>query len=322
MRSVLSIALLIFLSFCFGNILASNHRTISSCRSLNVILDWHINPDHAPLVIAIKKGFFTEQNLCVHLLVPKTTHDNVRLLLNRKADIALSYQIQSQIQISNGYPFTIIGTLIPTPLNIILTLKRDNIKTIADLKGKTIGYSDSNETQRDILKAILKHNKMKSSSIKLKDIEFNMKDALINREVDAVINAYRNYQPFQLKLAGYKTNNFKVEDNGIPNYSQIIFIIKNNTLNKKTIEKFLEAIKIASIYIDQHPKKTWGIFSHYQENLNNKLNYLAWKATIPLFSKEPKTLHKKKYIIMNNFLLAHHFIKNKIKPESYLFDSI
>ena len=37
---------------------------------LTLILDWFVNPDHAPLIVAQEKGFFTNVGLKVNLIAP------------------------------------------------------------------------------------------------------------------------------------------------------------------------------------------------------------------------------------------------------------
>ena len=45
------------------------------------------------------------------------------------------------LQVKEGLPLVRFGTLIATPLNCLIVLKDGPVKTLADLKGKKIGYS-------------------------------------------------------------------------------------------------------------------------------------------------------------------------------------
>ncbi len=42
-------------------------HSVMAADKLTVILDWFVNPDHAPLVIAAEKGYFAARNLDVEL---------------------------------------------------------------------------------------------------------------------------------------------------------------------------------------------------------------------------------------------------------------
>ena len=39
-------------------------------EKLTILLDWFLNPDHAPLVIALQKGYFSAAGLEVELIEP------------------------------------------------------------------------------------------------------------------------------------------------------------------------------------------------------------------------------------------------------------
>ncbi len=108
---------------------------------MTVILDWFVNPDHGPIVIAQEKGFFAEQGLDVEIVAPADPADPPKMVAAGQADIAVSYQPQLHLQIHEGLPLVRVGTLIATPLNCLLVLEDGPVKQIADLKGKKIGFS-------------------------------------------------------------------------------------------------------------------------------------------------------------------------------------
>ena len=56
-------------------------------------------------------------------------------------DLAISYQPQLHVQVDQGLPLRRIATLVSTPLNCLVVLADGPIKSIADLKGRKIGFS-------------------------------------------------------------------------------------------------------------------------------------------------------------------------------------
>ena len=38
---------------------------------MTVLLDWFINPDHGPIIVAQEKGYFSEQDLEVEIIAPR-----------------------------------------------------------------------------------------------------------------------------------------------------------------------------------------------------------------------------------------------------------
>jgi len=109
--------------------------TAQAADKLTVLLDWFVNPDHGPLVIAQEKGFFADVGLEVELIAPADPNDPPKLVAAGKADLAVSYQPQLHLQVAAGLPLSRIGTLIATPLNCLVTLADGPVETIADLRG-------------------------------------------------------------------------------------------------------------------------------------------------------------------------------------------
>ena len=89
---------------------------------MTVILDWFVNPDHGPIVIAEEKGFFAEQGLEVEIVAPADPADPPKMVAAGRAELGVSYQPQLHLQIHEGLPLVRVGTLIATPLNCLLVL--------------------------------------------------------------------------------------------------------------------------------------------------------------------------------------------------------
>ena len=192
-----------------------NAPNTAAGEKLTVLLDWFINPDHGPLFVALEQGLFEKRGLDVEFKVPSNPNDPPKLVAAKKADIAVSYQPQHHLQVDQGLPLVRIGTLVATPLNCLVVLAESDIKTIADLKGKTIGYSVSGfETL--LLKMMLAKHNLKMGDIKLVNVNFSLSPSLMAGQTDAVIGAFRNFELNQMDLEGKPGRAFFVEEHGVP----------------------------------------------------------------------------------------------------------
>ena len=52
----------------------------AAADKLTVILDWFVNPDHGPLIVAREQGFFAAQDLEVELVAPADPNDPPKLV--------------------------------------------------------------------------------------------------------------------------------------------------------------------------------------------------------------------------------------------------
>ena len=93
MKTILKIILSLFTLSLASNVNASSEK-------LTIGLDWFINPDHAPLIIAKKRNFFKDLNLDVEMIEPADPNDPPKLVAAGKLDIAISYQPQLHIPVS------------------------------------------------------------------------------------------------------------------------------------------------------------------------------------------------------------------------------
>ena len=161
-------------------------------QKLSLMLDWFVNPDHAALIVAQQKGFFAEHNLEVDIIEPADPSLPPKLVAAGKTDLAVDYQPKLHIQVDEKLPLVRIATLADSPLNSLVTLENSGIKTLADLKGKKIGYSVSG-FETALLDAMLKSANLSNQDVQLINVNWSLSPSLISKQVDAVIGSFRNF---------------------------------------------------------------------------------------------------------------------------------
>jgi putative hydroxymethylpyrimidine transport system substrate-binding protein len=60
----------------------------TASEKLTLILDWFINPDHAPIFIAQERGYFQERGLELEIIAPSNPNDPAKLVAAGKASHA------------------------------------------------------------------------------------------------------------------------------------------------------------------------------------------------------------------------------------------
>ena len=280
-----TIIIIFFILFCSPS---------KASDEIKVMLDWFINPDHAPLYIAYENGYFENENIKVEFIVPADPNDPPKLAAAKKIDIAISYQPQLHMQVDQGLPLIRVGTLIATPLNCLLVLEDGNIKNISDLKGKKIGYSVGG-FEDTLLKTILNSQNLHLKDVELINVNFSLSPALISKKVDGVIGAFRNFELNQLEILDKKGRAFFVEEHGVPPYDELIFVTHKDNIKNKNLIKFLRAVEKGTHFLINHPNKSWELFINNRPELNDELNKKAWFDTIPRFALRPAALDQVRY---------------------------
>jgi len=280
-------------------------------EKLTLVLDWYINPDHAPIMVAEQIGAFKAQGLDVKIVPPSDSALPPRLVAAGQADLAITYQPQVHFFADEGLPLVRVGTLINSPLNTVIALDK-SIKTPADLKGKKVGYSVSGIEQAT-LATMAQHAHIDPQSIKLINVNFQLTSALLAGQVDAVIGGYRNIEALELKLQGKDPQVMNVEDFGVPAYDELVIVANRDEIHAAKIKKFLVALQEGVTYLRAHPQETWQAFAAAHPELNTELNQQAWQQTAPLFAGNPAALDKARYEAYEQFLYNNKLVK-KITP--------
>ena len=298
--------ILLFLLLTANNLAAKDKMTL--------LLDWFINPDHGPIIIAKEKGYFSDQNLEIEIIAPADPSAPPKLVAAGQADLAVSYQPQLHLQLTQGLPLIRVGTLVATPLNCLLVLENGPIKTPQSLSGKKIGFSVAG-VEEILLSAILEKYGVKLEDVELVNVNFSLSPSLMSGQVDAVIGAFRNFELNQMKIENVPGKCFFLEEEGVPPYDELIYVANSKNIDKEKIRKFLKATELATQFIINNPEESWKIFASTSKELDDQLNKMAWADTIPRFALRPPAFDAGRYLEFQDFLLQNKLI-NKAFPIS------
>lgn len=284
--------------------------------NVTLILDWFVNPDHAPLIVAEQKGFFKANDLNVEIVAPADPNDPPKLVAAGKADLAVSYQPQLHVQVAEGLPLVRVGTLVGTPLSSLVVLKNGPIKKIADLKGKKIGFSVGG-FEDALLATMLEKHGLNLKDITLINVNFSLSPSIISGKVDGVIGAFRNFELNQMDIVGKPGTAFYPEEEGVPPYDELILVAHKDKAAQPKFRRFLNAIERGAQFLVNHPEESWKLFIAAHKDLDDELNRRAWRDTLPRFSMRPAALDDARYRRFAEFLKKQNLIKKTVPLEQY-----
>jgi putative hydroxymethylpyrimidine transport system substrate-binding protein len=285
-------------------------------QKFTVLLDWFVNPDHAPLFTAKYIGAFARAGLDVTLIAPTDPDLPPRLLAAGKADAALSYQTQLYLLVDQGLPVRRTGTLINKPLSTLTALGGRGIARLADLKGKKIGYSVAG-VEEALIATMLHHVGLSLADITLVNVNFNLVTSLMSHEVDAVIGTYRTYEDIQLAQAGLHPVIFLPEDYGVPPSDELIVLSNTSGLTNPALPKFLAALREGANYLVKNVQPMLTRFIQENPTLNDALDKASWAALPGYFAQNPAHLDAARYTTYRDFMAHTGLIKTALPLSSY-----
>lgn len=304
------LAALLWLLLCSGNVAWGADK-------LTVLLDWFVNPDHAPLFVAQERGYFRDRGLEVKFIAPSNPNDPPKLVAAGKADLAVSYQHQHQMQVDQGLPLVRVATLVATPLNSLVVLADGDIESIGDLKGKTIGYSVGG-FETVLLRVMLEKVGLSLEDVRLINVNFSLSPSLFAGQTDAVIGAFRNFELNQMDIENRPGRAFYVEEYGIPAYDELIMVANQNSLANPALRAFIDGLEAGVQYLVNHPDESWKLFiAGDRKDLDDELNRRAWRDTLPRFALRPGALDRTRYLRFARFLKEQDIIKEIAPLENW-----
>lgn len=254
MKKILAIVLsMAMLLFVFAGCSQTNNKNNNEgdkndtpqLREINVVLDWYPNAIHSFIYTAIERGYYEQEGLKVNVQFPANENDALSLVAAGKAEIGLYYQHDVIQAVANqDIGIKSIGAVVQSPLNIVLSLADKNIHGPADLEGKTIGYGGT------ALSEALIHTMMKAvgvdpSSVTMMNVGFELMSSMTTGNVDATIGCLVNHEVPEMQSEGFEVNYFLVNEYGIPNYYEAVFLASNKMIENEpdVLAAFLRASK-------------------------------------------------------------------------------
>ena len=276
-------------------------------EKLSVLLEWFVNPDHAPMVVAQEKGYFRDEGLEVQLIPPADPSIVPRLVSTGEVDIGVHYQPNLYLDHAAGLPLVRFGTLVETPLNTITVLADGPIKSLKDLKGKTIGFSVAG-FEDAMLTRMLAAEGVDIKDVTLVNVNFSLSPSLIGGKVDATVGGFRNFELTQMRLEGQEGRSFFPEEHGVPVYDELIFVTRKALIDDARLPRFLKAVEKAAVYITNHPQESWELFIKAYPDLDDALNRQAFIDTLPRLAKRPAALDHARYARFGTFMAESKLI--------------
>ena len=286
---------------------------------ITVLLDWFINPDHAPLIVSEQTGLFDKASLDVILVEPADPSLPPKLAAAKKADIAISYQPSLMADLNNQLPLMRIGTIVNSPLNSLVVLADSGIQSISGLKGKTVGFSVGG-FEDAVLGAMLESQGLTLDDVTLVNVNFALSPSLYAGKVDAVIGAFRNFELNQMDIDGRPGRAFYPEDHGVPAYEELILVTHPDFAGTDKLERFLTVLDQATRLIINEPETSYRYFVSFRpDDLDNELNRRAWHDTLPKLARETRQTDPNSWNRFAHFMKDRGLIDSIPDQKTYLF---
>lgn len=262
-----------------------------SCKQEEKAIRVGFNPWPGDEVIYLAEylGYYKEEGVKVKLVEVGSLGDTRSAFEKRSVDIATSTNIDLlQVRCRNKKEAQIIAlTDYSNGGDVILS--REEIKTVADLKGKKVAAEGGSLNIYVLFRALEKQG------LSLKDIEIvyldqtSMNDAIASGKTDAVVT----YPPFSIEISNSHKVNKIFTSREIPAEVLDVLIADKSFVenNQEKLDKFFKAIDRAWDYMNKNKEKAYAVMAarekvtveEFRTAIEEDLKLVRFKDQIELF---------------------------------------
>jgi putative hydroxymethylpyrimidine transport system substrate-binding protein len=259
-----------------------------SVRSIELMLDYFPNADHAPIYAAQANGDFKAAGLNVKIRQPADPSAPLKQVAAGRVSLAVSYEPEVLRARSKGLRVVAVAALVNTPLTSIISLPRAKVSSPADLKGKTVGTAGI-DYQHAYLQTVLDKANVPQSSVKERNVGFNLVPALLTGKVDAILGGFWNYEGIDLQQRNKHPKVIRIEDAGVPPYDELVFVANADALDRDgpLIRRFIQALARGAAQLKRDQAAGVDALVSANRDLDQKLQAASVKATLPYFLPPP-----------------------------------
>ena len=193
-------------------------------KGATLVLDFQPNAVHSGIYAAQANGDFTDEGIDLHIQEPSSTADSAKLLETGRADFAVMDINDFGIARERGLDLVAIGAIVQRPLASVIARNPSEIRTPADLAGKTIGVTGV-PSDDAVLDTVLRSGGVDPSNVHRVTIGFNAVADLAAGKVDAA-TGFWNAEGVELQKQGIPIREFRVDQFGAPQYPELVVATK------------------------------------------------------------------------------------------------
>jgi putative hydroxymethylpyrimidine transport system substrate-binding protein len=230
-------------------------RGTEKYASVWVTLDGWEGAETVSLLMAEKRGYFEKERISPLILSPVTPKRSIPYVVSGQNAFGVAHGPEAVVARDKGAPIVIVGSVVRQATAAFIWTKESGIKSIADLKGKTIAIPGLS-SQQSFLQFLLAEAGLKPADVKVISVGNDLVPALVKGRADAIFGGSGNLEGIELKSRGFKPVVTPVADLGIPEYDELVLVARQDVAeaNPKLMEDFVSAMGRGAAAALEQPK--------------------------------------------------------------------
>lgn len=259
---------------------------------IRLAIEWFLNPDHLPFIVALKEGMFESRGIAFELIEPDEHYDGLSELIEGNIEFATNEPLHLIEQFDEN--FLTLGTYFETKGGVLM--KKSSFDKLKNGENITVTTPVSNDvTNRIGFEIIRRFYKNVGVKVKPEQVTFiaNGFEHLkyMQEGADAGWLYFYNFEGIEAQHLGMDVIYMDAQTAGFANFSALDIFTNKEFYEKNmlTCKAFVSAIKEAILFIQSERSQAMQHYYEYTQSNSSPLMDDILKATIECFHADFKS---------------------------------
>ncbi len=286
-------------------------------EKLRLGLEWFLNPDHVPFLIAQDQGWLAQEGLELELVEPTEHLDALSAILSGELDAAVTEPIHLVEDRAKGQEVVGFARFLHTNGGVMY-LASSGITRPRDMAHKRVQYPGAPGPGGPAIVRTMIAADGGDANAPLEPVNngFYHTDALAAGQADVATLAFYNFEVVEARQRGLEADFFALKDWGVPDFCQLILITTPQQLERKreAFTKLLKVMQRGLDFLHQRPDEARAIyFARAGAAPDDPLMSAIFAATVPCFTFD-LSMSADYYERLQAWLLSHSLIERRVAP--------
>ena len=257
---------------------------------LRLGLEWFLNPDHVPFLLAQDRGWFREAGLDVELIEPEEHLDAVEAIERGEMDCAVTEPLHLVEDRAKGEMCVGFARFLHTNGGV---MARAGIERPRDMVGARVQYPGApGPGGPAIVSTMIEADGGPAGTedgFTRVNNSFYHTDALADDKADVATLVFHNFEIVEARHRGLDVRHFALKDWGVPDFCQLVLITHPDKLQseRETFQALVRVLRRGVDAVKQDPKAAREVyFRRTDSDPGDALTGAIYDATVPCFTHD------------------------------------
>ncbi|MGF1469096.1 MAG: ABC transporter substrate-binding protein [Sandaracinaceae bacterium] len=286
-------------------------------EQLKIGLEWFLNPDHVPFLVALERGWFREAGLDVTLVEPEGHLDAFEAIARGELDVAITEPLHLVEDAAKGRTAVGFARFLHTNGGVMF-LKGSGIERPRDMVGKRVQYPGApGPGGLAVVSTMIEADGGRPEGLTPVNRGFQHTDALLEGEADVATLAFRNFEVVEATHRGREAGFFALKDWGIPDFCQLVLFTSRDALAERlgALQRMVAVLRRGIDAIHEEPTEARAVyFRRTETDPEDPLMSAIFAATVPCFTFD-LTLSSDYLDALARWMHARGLVERRVSPE-------